>query len=36
MVAWHHRHDGREFEKTPGKSGVLQSMRSQSRTRLTD
>ena len=31
MVGWHHRHDGHEFEYSPGigdgrKPGVLQSM----------
>ena len=36
MVEWHHQLDGHEFEQAPGagdgqgKSGVLQSMRSQS------
>ena len=29
MVGWHHQLNGHEFEQTPGKSGVLQSMGSQ-------
>ena len=42
MVGWHHRLDGHEFEQAPGngwrtgKPGVLQSMGSQSRTRLSN
>ena len=38
MVGWHHQLDGHEFEQTPedGKPGVLQRMRSPSRTRLSD
>ena len=35
MVGWHHQLDGHEFEQTPG-AGVLQSMGSQSHTRLSD
>ena len=26
MVGWHHRLNGHEFEQTPGKPGMLQSM----------
>ena len=42
MVGWHHQLDGHEFEQAPGagdgqgKPGVLQSMRSQSCTRLSE
>ena len=38
MVGWHHQLDGHEFEQVPGvgKPGMLQSMGSQSRTRLSD
>ena len=40
MVGWHHRLNGQEFEQTPGDSGgqpgVLQSMGSQSGTRLSN
>ena len=42
MVEWHHCLNGHEFEQTPGdsegqgKPGVLQSMRSQSCTRLSE
>ena len=42
MVGWHHRLNGYEFEQTPrdgwktGKPGMLQSMGSQSRTRLSN
>ena len=42
MAGWHHRLDGHELEWTPGvwwwtgRSGVLQLMRSQSRTRLSN
>ena len=40
MVGWHHQIDGHESEQTPGdfegqwKTGVLQSMESQSQTQL--
>ena len=41
MVGWHHRLNGHEFEQTPGlvmnrEPGMLQSMGSQSWTRLSD
>ena len=38
MVGWHHQLNGHEFEQIPkdGKPGVLQRMRSQSRTWLND
>ena len=41
MVGWHHRLRGHEFEQAPGaseewKSGMLQSMGSQSQTQLRD
>ena len=29
MVGWHHQLNGQEFEQTPGKPGMLQSMGSQ-------
>ena len=39
MVGWHHQLDGHEFEQAggwTGRIGVLQSMQSQSQTRLSD
>ena len=40
MVGWHHQLDGHEFEQTPGvgdgQPGMLQSMGSKSRTRLSN